>query len=67
MQIVLNGKNETLNQEQISLTVLLKSKGLDKESVVVLLNDEIVKRGDIDKVSLNDGDRVEILRFVAGG
>lgn len=33
----------------------------------VELNKQLVRRGDYNKVSLNDGDRVEIVTLVGGG
>ena len=57
-------------QEQaagMSILSYLKSAGYDPQRVVVEKNLEIISRDALDKILLEDGDSVEILRFVGGG
>ncbi len=57
-------------QEQaagMSILSYLKSAGYDPQRVVVEKNLEIIPRDALDKILLEDGDSVEILRFVGGG
>jgi len=46
---------------------LLEDLDLDGRLVVVELNRQIIRRTEIEAVSLRDGDRVEIVHFVGGG
>ncbi|HAB93716.1 MAG TPA: thiamine biosynthesis protein ThiS [Lachnospiraceae bacterium] len=63
--VTINGSKE----EAAGMSVLsyLKSAGYDPLRVVVEKNLEIVPRDAMDQVLLEDGDSVEILRFVGGG
>lgn len=62
----INGKTETVIQE-VSVEKLLSMKNIDPACVVVEVNKNIVKREKYGSVILNDGDTVEILKFVGGG
>ncbi len=64
--IKLNGKEETLKNE-IDILSFLKEKGIKKESVVVMINENIVKKENFEVIYIKDKDVVEILRFVSGG
>jgi sulfur carrier protein len=66
MQIILNGKKETI-KPQISLLELLKEKKLDRKKVVVELNLKIIPQENLEKVLLREGDSLEIVSFVTGG
>ena len=46
---------------------LLTTLGLDKRWVVVERNGEPVARPDVGTTSLHEGDRIELVRAVAGG
>jgi len=66
MIIKLNGKDEKF-EKKLTISELINVKKLDKNGVVVLLNDKVIKRDRFDELIIEDKDRVEILRFVAGG
>ena len=66
MVVVLNGKKMDMT-EGVTLLELLESKGLSPETVVVERNKEIVPADSFTDVVLNDGDHLEVLRFVGGG
>jgi sulfur carrier protein len=50
-----------------SITDLLACRSLNPAVVVVEVNLTVVKRDEFDSFRLNEGDVVEILRFVGGG
>lgn len=50
-----------------SVADLLERLEVDRRTVVVELNREIVRRNELDEVELEAGDRVELVRFVGGG
>ncbi len=66
MVVVINGK-ETEIADGLSVLGLLESRQLTPETVVVELNKNIVPSDVFGAIDLNDGDHLEILRFVGGG
>jgi sulfur carrier protein len=64
--IKLNGKDAVIG-ENLSLLEILKERNIIPETVVVALNMKVINQTELEKISLSDGDSVEILRFVAGG
>lgn len=66
MQIKVNGKTHPL-AGQISVAALTESLGINATQVAVEKNGEIVSRSRWAEVTVNDGDAIEIVRFVGGG
>ncbi len=66
MNIVLNGKVREIG-DSISLLQLLDELSLHPQQVAVEINREIVKRDRYEHYYIQDGDEIEILRFVGGG
>jgi sulfur carrier protein len=66
MEIKVNGITEPLETE-MNLLDFVSSKGLEPTGVVLLLNDEIVKREYWTDKIVKENDSLEVLRFVSGG
>ena len=66
MRIRLNGE-EKETEEGTTLPALVESLSLAPERIAVELNGEVVRRADWPRVTLKDGDRVEVVHFVGGG
>ncbi|MGL1863894.1 MAG: sulfur carrier protein ThiS [Pseudodesulfovibrio sp.] len=66
MVVVINGK-ETEIVDGLSVLGLLESRQLTPETVVIELNKDIVSSDVFGSTLLNDGDHLEVLRFVGGG
>ncbi len=66
MEVLANGETVTL-EEGASLTDLYSELGISAKWVVAELNGEAVNRADAPGMVLADGDRVELVRAVAGG
>ncbi len=66
MVVVANGNPVTL-EEGARLTDLYAALGVDARWVVAECNGEAVPRADAPATLLRDGDRVELVRAVAGG
>lgn len=66
MQIRLNGEAKDLD-EGATLQSLVEQLALVPERLAVELNREVVRRADWPRVTLSEGDRVEIVHFVGGG
>lgn len=65
MEITLNGEVKKVRAGNIY--DLVKSLELDSDGVVILHNDEIVKKGLWSVTNLSVKDSVEVLYFVSGG
>ncbi len=65
--MMVNGSQEKLLGEDMTLALFLTHKGLHAGSVVVERNGEVVGRAQFDAVRLKETDSLEILRFVGGG
>jgi thiamine biosynthesis protein ThiS len=64
--IVVNGKARRVPRGA-TISSILSSLELDRRLVVVELNEEIVRRTELDEVAVREGDRVELVHFVGGG
>ena len=68
MELTINGEKETVDQDQLTVTELLKVKNVDMpEMVSVELNGEILDRELFEKTTVKNGDAVEFLYFMGGG
>jgi sulfur carrier protein len=68
MNITVNGINENIeNIENNSLVKYLEQKKISKNSVVIELNERILKKDEIDNITLKQHDKIEIIRFIGGG
>jgi len=65
MEITLNGEVKKVRAGNIY--DLVKSLELDSDGVVILHNDEIVKKGLWSVTNLSVKDSIEVLYFVSGG
>jgi sulfur carrier protein len=65
INITVNGKKETINT--ISLSEYLNSKNINKNTVVVEINGNIIQKTDVEKTEFKENDKVEIVRFIGGG
>jgi len=66
MKLTVNGEQREV-PDGLDARGLLNELGLKEKLVVVELNREIIKREAIDGTPLNDGDVVEIMRYIGGG
>ncbi len=66
MRVIINGEKRCFD---VALTVqqLLGQIGIDPRKVAVERNLEIVPRSQYQKISVADGDRLEIVHFIGGG
>jgi thiamine biosynthesis protein ThiS len=67
MKIIINGKEASVEKNEISILDFLRSKNIHPDTVAVELNSVIVKRNDFEKILITASDKVEIVQFVGGG
>jgi len=66
IDVKINGENKKL-EDKINIADFLKNNNIDPIEVIVEHNSEIVNQENITKIILEEGDTLEILRFVGGG
>ena len=66
MKIILNGEDFEI-AEPLSLSSLLAQLEIDTRRVAVEHNLIVVKREQLDTVTVREGDRIEVVNFVGGG
>jgi sulfur carrier protein len=66
MRVTANGKPYDV-ESGCAVADFIRLRGLDPRFVVVERNGEAVARGEYDALRLADGDRLELVRAVAGG
>lgn len=66
MELIVNGEPRHF-ERTLTAAQLLAELELDPRAVVVELNRRIVRRPELDRTQLDDGDSVELVHFVGGG
>ena len=67
MKIFLNGKEKILSSNISSLNDFIEIILSNERGKIVELNGKVIKKVDRDKISLKDGDRIELIQFMGGG
>lgn len=67
MKINLNNREETFEQEQLSISELLKMKHFTFRMLVIKVNDRLLNRPEYDTTLIKEGDNVTVLHLVSGG
>lgn len=65
MKLFINGREKDIECNRVS--ELIGKLGLDKDTVALELNKNIVHRQDFGSTALKNNDRVEIVKVVGGG
>ena len=66
ISLVINGQQRQL-EAPMTIAAYLRSLALDGEFVAVAHNGQVLRREQLDQVTLAEGDQVEIVRPVGGG
>jgi thiamine biosynthesis protein ThiS len=66
MELVLNGEVHH-HEGDPTLAELLRQCQAERARTAVMVNGEVVRRGEMDILRLRDGDRVELIVIAAGG
>ncbi|MFP7756288.1 sulfur carrier protein ThiS [Thermodesulfobacteriota bacterium B35] len=68
MQVEINGEQQHMEEENLSIAELLKRRKVESPAMVMVqLNGEFVDREEYGTTTLSDRDRVEFLYFMGGG
>lgn len=63
--VFVNGKEQAANGKTVE--DIINEMNIDKRTIAVELNEEIVSKADYDSTNLKDGDVLEVVSFVGGG
>lgn len=66
MKLHVNGQATEVDG-QVTLLEYLQQRGVEPDHVVVELNRDIIERQQFGETRLQEGDTLELLRFVGGG
>ena len=66
MKATINGEAREFETE-ITFAELLEHLGVTQSGIAVARNDQVLRRGSLAEERLCEGDRIEIIRAVAGG
>jgi thiamine biosynthesis protein ThiS len=67
MEITLNNRKETLDQDVVTVNELIRIKNFTFKLLVTKVNGNLVKKEQRDEVVVRDGDDVTILHMISGG
>lgn len=68
MKIKINGKDEELNSQTLTVAQVIKDFKVESPDMVsVQLNGEFIKRENFSSQALKDGDEIDFLYFMGGG
>ena len=68
MKIKVNGKDQSIQKNAVSISELLKLNKVESiEMVSVQLNGNFIDKNDFDKISLKENDELDFLYFMGGG
>ena len=66
IKIKINGKIKSIIQDS-NLSIVLKNLKIPLNKVAIELNEEIIDKKKINKIKLNNNDKIEIVHFIGGG
>ncbi|RSL28876.1 sulfur carrier protein ThiS [Salibacterium salarium] len=67
MTLTINGAEKEIPEETETITMLLHHLQLGNKKAVVERNGVILKKEQLDKEPVREGDKLEIVHFVGGG
>uniref|UniRef100_E6Q4Y6 Putative Sulfur transfer protein ThiS n=1 Tax=mine drainage metagenome TaxID=410659 RepID=E6Q4Y6_9ZZZZ len=67
MKLEINGEKRELPATEATLDEVLATLGIEAHGVAIACNDCVVRRSDYARHRIAEGDRIEIVRAVAGG
>jgi len=67
MTITLNNRTETIKQETLTISELLKVKNFTFKFLVIKINGQLIKKDKYTDAIIKDGDRVDIIHMISGG
>jgi thiamine biosynthesis protein ThiS len=67
MKITLNNREETFENDSMTLQELIDKKNFTFKLLVTKVNDQLVKRDDRESTVIKNGDNVAVIHLISGG
>lgn len=67
MTIILNNREEYLNNNSITISELLLLKKYSFKMLVIKVNDVLIKKENYEKTIVTNNDKVDIIHLMSGG
>lgn len=67
MNLLINGQQRKVSDDTKNAADLLKELDIKRERVAVVINENVVRRADLDSTEIIEGDMIEIITMVGGG
>ena len=67
MKIILNNREETFENESLTLQELIDKKNFTFRLLVTKVNGRLVKKEDRENTIIKDGDNVAVIHLISGG
>jgi sulfur carrier protein len=67
MKIILNNREETFSLDSLTITKLLEEKKFSFKMLVIKINGKLIKKGEYETTTVQDGDDVMVLHLISGG
>ena len=70
MELIINGKRKNIlinNNNQLSITTLIEILAINIKNSLIEVNQEIIEPTNYNSCFLQEGDHIEIVRFIGGG
>jgi sulfur carrier protein len=67
MKIILNNREESFEQDQLTIEELLVARNFTFKMLVIKLNGRLLKKPEYQETIVKEGDEVMVLHLVSGG
>ncbi len=67
MNITLNNRPETIDNNDVTVSELLKIKNFTFRMMVIKINGKLIRKNTYSEAVIKDGDNVEVLHMISGG
>ncbi len=67
MEITLNNREETFEQDGLTIDELLKIKNFTFKMLVIKVNGKLIKKNQYKNALIKTGDNVSVLHLISGG
>jgi thiamine biosynthesis protein ThiS len=67
MDIILNNRPESFDEQRLTFEELIKKKNFTFKLLVTKLNGKLVRKEHRDTTQIKDGDNVTVLHLISGG
>lgn len=67
MNITLNNKPETFEEDSLSISEVLKIKRFSFKLLVIKINGKLIRKPEYDSSFIKDGDDLQVIHMISGG